>query len=89
MSRGRAAAWYRRLERLHDDYFVGRWRAGFQREARRQEEAFLALVFLDQLGVDSPASWYLLELYPELIESFHQWHRHAGLETFPDPGVCC
>jgi hypothetical protein len=87
--RQRARAAYRRLEALHREYFVSKWRSGLQREASRQEDAFLAWVFLEALGVESPASWYTLELYPEVLESFHQWHQRMGLRRFPEPGVCC
>ena len=80
---------YRAAERFHDAFFVGRWRAGLQREARRQEDAFLALLYLDSLGVESPVAYYTLELYPHVAESFHQWHRRLGMDRFPDPGVCC
>ncbi len=81
-------AW-RRVDALHDEYFVGRWRAGLRRAARRQEDTFMALVCLDALGIDNPASWYLLEAYPELAERFHQGHLAAGLARFPEPDVCC
>ncbi|CAN5281259.1 hypothetical protein BH20ACT9_BH20ACT9_05150 [soil metagenome] len=86
---GRWRVWYRRLDELHDAYFVGRWRSGLRREARRQEELLLALLFLEALGVENPAGYQTLELYPHLVESFHAWHRRAGMERFPEPGVCC
>lgn len=81
--------WLRRAERFHHELFVAKWRSGLEREARRQEELLLALVYLEALGIESPASATTLELYPELLASFHRWHRHAGLDTFPSPGVCC
>jgi hypothetical protein len=85
----RVRAAYRRVESLHDDYFVGRWRAGFSREAARQSDVMLALLFLDALGVDNPAGYWTLELYPEVVERFHQWHRRMGVERFGDAGTCC
>ena len=88
-SPGRARAAWRRLDRLHDEFFVGRWRSGLRRVARQQEDTFLALIFLESLGVDNPAGYDTLELYPQLAEAFHRWHRRAGIERFPDPGVCC
>ncbi len=80
---------YNRIEELHDEYFVGRWRSGLQREANRQQDALMAMLFLEALGVPNPTSYYALELYPEFVESFHQWHRRMGMETFPDTGFCC
>ncbi len=80
---------YRRIEELHDDYFVGRWRSGLQREASRQQDALMAMLFLETLGVPNPTSYYALELYPEFVESFHRWHRRMGVDTFPEAGFCC
>ena len=45
--------------------------------------------FLEALGVPNPTSYYSLALYPEFVESFHQWHRRMGMETFPEAGFCC
>lgn len=86
--RARLRATLRRLDELHDAFFVGRWRSALRRETRRQEEALLALLFLEAFGIESPASYHTLELRPELIESFHRWHQRQGIERFPD-GVCC
>jgi hypothetical protein len=86
---GRLRTLARRLSDLHDAYFMGRWRAGLQREARRQEDLLVTLVFLEALGVENPASYYTLELYPELVVAFHDWHRRAGMPQSPEPGFCC
>jgi hypothetical protein len=80
---------YRRLEEMHREFFVGRWRAGLQREADRQQEVLMAMLFLEALGVPNPAAYHTLDLYPQFVESFHRWHRRAGMNKFPDPGVCC
>lgn len=80
---------WRRFVRFHDELFLAPWRAAIAREARREEEALLALLFLEALGVPGPADYYALELYPELIQAFHDWHRRMGMDRFPEPGVCC
>jgi hypothetical protein len=79
----------RRLVAFHDELFMAPWRAGLQREARRQEDLLVTLVFLEALGVENPATYYTLELYPELLSSFHDWHRRAGMPRSPEPGMCC
>jgi hypothetical protein len=82
----------RRLARLiagYEEVLTSRWRSSLQREARRQEDAFVAVLFLAAFGVDDPAGLATLELTPELVESFHRWHRAQGLDRFPDPGFCC
>lgn len=86
---GNLRGWYQGLERFHREFFVGRWRSGLQREATRQQDALMAMLFLEALGVQNPASYFTLELYPEFVESFHQWHRRMGMERFPSSGVCC
>lgn len=80
---------WRRVDAWHDAFFVGRWRSGMAREVRRREDVLLALVFLESLGIEDPARAHALELYPELVGSFHRWHREQGIDRFPDPGVCC
>lgn len=81
-------AW-RRLDEAHDAVFVAPWRSGLRREVRRQEDTLLALVFLDSLGIENPAGYETLELYPYLVGDLHDWHRRQGMDTFPTPGVCC
>ena len=82
------AAW-RRIVAGHDALFVARWRSALQREARRQEDVFVAVLFLSAFGIDDPSGFATLELTPELVESFHRWHQTQGLDRFPDVGVCC
>jgi len=80
---------YQRVEQAHDQFFVARWRSALQKEADRQQDALLAMLYLEAMGVPNPASYYALELYPEMIESFHRWHQRMGQERFPDTGFCC
>ncbi|WP_200900286.1 cory-CC-star protein [Rubrobacter aplysinae] len=80
---------YGKIEELHREFFVSKWRAGMQREAGQQQDALMAMLFLEALGVPSPTSYYTLELYPEFVESFHRWHLRMGIQTFPDGGFCC
>jgi len=80
---------YRRLEELNDEFFVSKWRSALQKEAARQEDALMAMLFLEALGVPNPTGYYALELYPEFAESFHRWHQRMGMQTFPEPGFCC
>lgn len=86
---GRWRAWYRRAEELHREFFVAPWRAGLQREATRQQDLLMAMAFLEALGIENPAGYTTLELYPEFIARFHEWHRRMGEDTFGDAGVCC
>lgn len=81
-------AW-RRAEELHGELFVAPWRQALEREARRQEDTFRALVMLDALGVENPVAYETLDLIPHLVADLHAWHQRMGQETFGDAGVCC
>jgi hypothetical protein len=80
---------YRKLEEFNDEFMVSRWRSGLQREATQQQDALMAMLFLEALGVPNPTSYYSLELYPEFVEEFHRWHRRMGMNRFPESGFCC
>jgi hypothetical protein len=87
--RDRAVAAARRFRDLHHELFMAPWRAGVEREARRQRDLLVTLVFIEALGVENPAAFHTMELYPELLEAYHDWHRRQGLERAAVPGACC
>lgn len=80
---------WRRLDRAHDALFVQRWRSGVARERRSREDELVAVLFLESVGIDNPATYYALELYPEMLESLHRWHRSQGEERFGAGLGCC
>ncbi|MFA9444753.1 cory-CC-star protein [Egicoccus sp. AB-alg6-2] len=89
---GRGGRFRRALRRLadgHDQLFLSKWRSGLQREARRQEDDFLALLLLSSYGIDDPAAFHTLPLTAEMVEAFHRWHQREGHDRFPTTGVCC
>jgi len=66
----------------------------YERELRQQtaelNDLFLLLCFMEAAGMPNPATLYLLEVYPYLLEQFHQWHRRMGIERSPlDALPCC
>ena len=66
----------------------------YERELRRQtaelNDLFLLLCFMEAAGMPNPATLYLLEVYPYLLEQFHLWHRRMGIERSPlDSLPCC
>ena len=82
----------RRLQAARDIYegmFVAPYRSQIHREYREQRDLFLLAGFSDLLGVPNPVAFYTLELYPELIEQFHQWHLRMGMEHPPEGGFRC
>jgi hypothetical protein len=66
----------------------------YERDLRQQtaelNDLFLLLCFMEAAGMPNPATLYLLEIYPYLLEHFHQWHQRMGIERSPiDSLPCC
>jgi hypothetical protein len=66
----------------------------YERELRQQtaelNDLFLLLCFMEAAGMPNPATLYLLEVYPYLLEQFHQWHQRMGIVRSPlDSLPCC
>jgi hypothetical protein len=82
----------RRLKAARDIYegvYFAPYRSAIHREHLRQRDLFLLLGFSDLLGLPNPVAFYTLELYPELIEQFHEWHLRMGMEQPPEGGFRC
>ena len=74
---------------IYEGIFLVPYRAEIHREYLRRRDLFLLLGCADLLGVPSPVAFYALELYPELIEEFHEWHIRMGMPHAPDGGFRC
>ena len=66
----------------------------YERDLRQQtaelNDLFLLLCFMEAAGMPNPATLYLLEVYPYLLDQFHQWHLRMGIERSPiDSLPCC
>ena len=66
----------------------------YEREVRQQtaelNDLFLLLCFMEAAGMPNPATLYLLEVYPYLLDQFHQWHTRMGIVRSPlDSLPCC
>lgn len=79
----------RALREIYEGMFIAPYRAQIFREHRRQRDQFLIMGFADLLGIPNPVTYYTLELYPDLIEQFHDWHRRLGMEHPPEGGFRC
>jgi len=89
-------SWWLRLRRrlkaareIYEGVYIALYRSAIHREYLRQRDLFFLLGFSDLLGVPNPISFYTLELYPELIEQFHEWHLRMGMEQPPEGGFRC
>ena len=77
------------LRDIYEGIFFAPYRSQIHREYLRERDLFLLLGFSDLLGVPNPVAFYTLELYPELIEQFHEWHLRMGMEHPPEGGFRC
>lgn len=74
---------------IYEGVYIAPYRSVVHREYLRQRDQFLVLGFSDLLGVPNPISFYTLELYPHLIDQFHEWHLRVGLPHTPEGGFRC
>ncbi len=74
---------------IYEGIYIAPYRSVIHREYLRQGDLFLLLSFSDLLGVPNPVQFYTLELYPELIEQFHEWHLRIGMPRAPEGGFRC
>ncbi len=82
----------RRLQAAREIYegiYIAPYRSAILREYLQQRDILFVLGCADLLGVPNPVQFYTLELYPELIEQFHSWHRRIGMDTAPEGGFRC
>lgn len=79
----------RRAREIYEGVYMAPYRSTIHREYLKQRDLFLLLGFSDLLGVPNPVSFYTLELYPELIDQFHEWHLRMGMPEAPEGGFRC
>lgn len=82
----------RRLRRARDIYegvYFAPYRRSIHREYLRQRDLFFVLGLSDLLGVPNPVQFYTLELIPEALDQFHEWHLRMGMEEAPEGGFRC
>ncbi|HSI65876.1 MAG TPA: cory-CC-star protein [Planococcus sp. (in: firmicutes)] len=64
-------------------------RTEIARELRDEDDLFLLMLYSEMLGIPNPVYYYTLELYPYMIEEFHDWHLRMGMEKSPLTGIRC
>lgn len=77
---------------LLDSYYALGYKRVIQKEYDEIEDFFMILTFSEIMGVSNPYEFYMLELIPDLMPKFHQWHTKCGLEKSPFdyfPCSCC
>ena len=79
----------RAAREIYEGLYIAPYRSTIHREYLRQHDAFMLMGFSDLLGVPNPVQFYMLELYPSLIEEFHEWHVRMGMEHSPLENFRC
>ena len=75
------------------DFFRGMAVAGYRRRLRggalELQDLFTLLCFMEATALPNPATLYLLEVYPYLLEQFHVWHKRMGMDHSPLGSLPC
>jgi hypothetical protein len=79
----------RKIFDMYDQMISLGHQAEVKRELRDEDDLFLLLCFSEMLGIPNPVSYYTLELYPVVVERFHEWHKRMGMEKSPLEGIRC
>ena len=68
---------------------LGRYEQVLRQQTAELNDLFLLLSFMEAAALPNPATLYLLEVYPYLLEQFHEWHRRMGIEHSPVGSLPC
>ncbi|KKK32968.1 MULTISPECIES: cory-CC-star protein [Salinicoccus] len=79
----------KKLVRFYEEVLEMPHRTEVARELRDQDDMFLLLLYSEMIGIPNPVYYYTLELYPHIIEDFHDWHLRMGMDKSPLTGIRC
>jgi hypothetical protein len=79
----------KKVASTYDEILQQPHRTEIARELCDEEDLFTLLCFSEMLGIPNPAFYFTLELYPFVIERFHDWHLRMGMEKSPLNGIRC
>lgn len=83
------ALFRRRLADVLRGAALSRYESDLRRQTAELNDLFLLLCFMEAMGLPNPATLYLLEVYPYLLEHFHRWHKRMGIEHSPLGSLPC
>jgi hypothetical protein len=69
--------------------FVDRYERAVRQQTGDLSDLFLLLCFMEAMALPNPATLYLLEIYPYLLEQFHAWHKRMGIPHSPIGSLPC
>lgn len=79
----------KKLIRYYEEVLEMPHRTEVARDLRDQDDLFLLLLYSEMIGIPNPVYYYTLELYPHIIEDFHDWHLRMGMDKSPLTGIRC
>ncbi|WP_411842441.1 cory-CC-star protein [Salinicoccus sp. HZC-1] len=79
----------KKLIRYYEEVLEMPHRTEVARELREEDDLFLLLLYSEMIGIPNPVYYYTLELYPHIIEDFHDWHLRMGMDKSPLTGIRC
>jgi hypothetical protein len=68
---------------------IDRYERALRQQTGDLNDLFLLLCFMEAMALPNPATLYLLEVYPYLLEQFHLWHRRMGMSHSPVGSLPC
>jgi hypothetical protein len=75
------------------DFFHGMAFGGHEKYLRGRaadlNDLFMLMAYMEMVGLPNPAAFYLLDVYPYLVEEFHLWHRRMGFDRSPLATFSC
>ncbi|MFD2682155.1 cory-CC-star protein [Bacillus seohaeanensis] len=74
---------------LYDEIISLPHKTEIAREFRDEDDLFMLLLYSETLGIPNPVFYYTLELYPYILDKFHDWHLRMGMEHSPLDGIRC
>lgn len=73
-----------------DNFYQAPYKKALTSSYRDENDFFMLMIFAESLGIENPVSFYTLELYPFVLEDFHEWHKRMNLDhsIFSHMGCC-
>lgn len=79
--------------RQFEDAYYQKYGRALQREQREIDDFFMIITFAEMMGISNPFIFYTLDMMPQLMPKFHEWHKrmgvpHSHFDSFPCGGCC-
>lgn len=74
---------------IYEELYTAPYRSQIRRELRNERDMLFLIACTDVLGIPNPVAFYTLELYPEVLDQWHEWHQRLGMPSAPDGGFRC